>query len=135
MLKTEVIGNLGHDASVRQINGRDYVCFDVAHGERVNGERRTVWISVLWSGNGGNLLQYLRKGATVFARGDLSAKLYTSRDGKTNISMSLMAREIQMCQFAEQGQQQQSQANAQPVQQTAQQSPAAAAGDDEDLPF
>ena len=105
MLKAEIIGNLGHDATTRQINGKDYVCFDVAHGEKVNGERRTVWISVLWSGNGGNLLQYLRKGATVFVRGDLSAKLYTDRAGQTNISMSVMAREIQMCQFAEQGQQ------------------------------
>lgn len=103
MLKAEIIGNLGHDATTRQINGKDYVCFDVAHGERQNGERRTVWISVLWAGNGGNLLQYLRKGATVFARGDFSAKLYTNRDGNVNISQSIMAREVQMCSFAEKG--------------------------------
>lgn len=101
MLKAEIIGNLGHDATTRQINGKDYVCFDVAHGERQNRERRTVWISILWAGNGGNLLQYLRKGATVFVRGDFSAKLYTNRDGNVNISQSIMAREVQMCSFAE----------------------------------
>jgi single stranded DNA-binding protein len=101
MLKAEIIGNLGHDATTRQINGKDYVCFDVAHGERQNGERRTVWISILWAGNGGNLLQYLRKGATVFVRGDFSAKLYTNRDGNVNISQSIMAREVQMCSFVE----------------------------------
>lgn len=101
MLKAEIIGNLGHDATTRQINGKDYVCFDVAHGERQNGERRTVWISILWAGNGGNLLQYLRKGATVFVRGDFSAKLYTNRDGNVNISQSIMAREVQICTFAE----------------------------------
>lgn len=101
MLKAEIIGNLGHDATTRQINGKDYVCFDVAHGERQNGEKRTVWISILWAGNGGNLLQYLRKGATVFVRGDFSAKLYTNRDGNVNISQSIMAREVQMCSFAE----------------------------------
>lgn len=101
MLKAEIIGNLGHDATTRQINGKDYVCFDVAHGERQNGERRTVWISILWAGNGGNLLQYLRKGATVFVRGDFSAKLYTNRDGNVNISQSIMAREVQICSLAE----------------------------------
>jgi single stranded DNA-binding protein len=101
MLKAEIIGNLGHDATTRQINGKDYVCFDVEHGERQNGERRTVWISILWAGNGGNLLQYLRKGATVFVRGDFSAKLYTNRAGNVNISQSIMAREVQMCSFAE----------------------------------
>ncbi len=129
MLKAEVIGNLGHDASVRQINGKDYVCFDVAHGEKVNGERKTVWISVLWSGNGGNLLQHMRKGATVFVRGDLTAKTYTGRDGQTSVSMSVMAREIQMCQFVERGQQP---ANTQTVPQP---SPMAASGADDDLPF
>lgn len=103
MLKAEIIGNLGHDATTRQINGKDYVCFDVAHGERQNGEKKTVWISILWAGNGGNLLQYLRKGATVFVRGDFSAKLYTNRDGNVNISQSIMAREVQMCSFAEKG--------------------------------
>lgn len=78
MLKAEIIGNLGHDATTRQINGKDYVCFDVAHGERQNGEKRT-----------------------VFVRGDFSAKLYTNRDGNVNISQSIMAREVQMCSFAE----------------------------------
>lgn len=137
MLKAELIGNLGHDASVRQINGRDYVCLDVAHGEKVNGERKTVWISVLWLGNGGGLLQYLRKGATVFVRGDISAKIYTNRDGQTSVSMSVMARELQICQFAEQGRQSaQPQTSAPPAQQAvAQTSSMTTAGEDDDLPF
>lgn len=101
MLKAEIIGNLGHDATTRQINGKDYVCFDVAHGERQNGERRTVWISILWAGNGGNLLQYLRKGATVFVRGDFTVKIYTNREGVATISQTIMAREVQICTFAE----------------------------------
>lgn len=148
MLKAEIIGNLGNDATTRQINGKDYVCFDVAHGERQNGERRTVWISILWAGNGGNLLQYLRKGATVFVRGDFSAKLYTNRDGNVNISQSIMAREVQMCSFAEREQTQtnngykqapQAQYSQSPTSAPRQNTPATPAANldnpDDDLPF
>lgn len=119
MLIAEIIGNLGHDAVVKQINGKEYTSFDVAHSERMsNGERRTVWVSVLRSGNGGQLLQYLKKGARVFVRGELSAKVYTTRDGATNVSLSVMAREVQICQTVEDGQQQQ-QHTAQPYRQAA----------------
>lgn len=34
-------------------------------------------------------------------RSDFSAKLYTNRYGNVNISQSIMAREVQMCSFAE----------------------------------
>ncbi|EJW89462.1 single-strand binding family protein, partial [gut metagenome] len=54
MLKVTVIGNLGADAAVRNINGNDYVCFNLAHEERVKEEKVTIWISVIWYGNGGN---------------------------------------------------------------------------------
>lgn len=117
MLIAEIIGNLGHDAVVKLINGKEYTSFDMAHSERMsNGERRTVWVSVLRSGNGGQLLQYLKKGARVFVRGELSAKVYTTRDGSANVSLSVMARETQLCQTVDDGQQQQT---AQPYRQTA----------------
>lgn len=118
MLIAEIIGNLGHDAVVKQINGKEYTSFDVAHSERMsNGERRTVWVSVLRSGNGGQLLQHLKKGARVFVRGELSAKIYTTRDGASNVSLSVMARETQLCQTVDDGQQQQR--AAQPYRQAA----------------
>lgn len=150
MLFAEIIGNLGHDAAVKLINGKEYTSFDVAHSERTaGGERRTVWVSVLRSGNGGQLLQYLKKGARVFVRGELSAKIYTTRDGASNVSLSVMAREVQLCQTVEDGQQQQHTAQpyrqAAPVQQpqyapqpaavTAQPAARTLEDDGEDLPF
>lgn len=149
MLIAEIIGNLGHDAAVKLINGKEYTSFDVAHEERTANGGRTVWVSVLRSGNGGQLLQYLKKGARVFVRGELTAKIYTTRDGASNVSLSVMAREVQMCQFVDSGQQQQRTAQpyrqAAPVQQP-QYAPQPAAGtaqpaartledDVEDLPF
>lgn len=140
MLIAEIIGNLGHDAVVKQINGKEYTSFDVAHSERMsNGERRTVWVSVLRSGNGGQLLQYLKKGARVFVRGELSAKVYTTRDGSANVSLSVMARETQLCQTVDEGQQQQTaqqpQRAPQPAAMPAQQAAQALEDVGEDLPF
>lgn len=106
MLTAEIIGNLGFDAVVKQINGKDYVSFDVAHEQR-NGDRsETVWVSVLWYGNGGNLLQYLKKGAKVFVRGRLQAGIYTSQKTmQSKVSLSVLVTEIHMCQFLKDEQQ------------------------------
>ena len=155
MLIAEIIGNLGYDAVVKQINGKDYVSFDVAHEERNGNDKSTVWVSVLWYGNGGNLLQYLKKGAKVFVRGRLQAGIYTSQKTMQNkVSLSVFVTEIQMCEFAKG--EQQDQAPQSPIPNSGQQvgnyrdgdpfirgakaiqsslSPAPAAADEEDLPF
>ena len=100
MLTAEVIGNLGRDAQTKQISDRSYVSFDVAHEQRNGENRETVWVSVLWYGNGGNLVQYLKRGAKVFVRGRLVPSIYTGRDGEARLSLSLMATEVHMCEFA-----------------------------------
>lgn len=105
MLTAEIIGNLGRDAQTRQIREKNYVSFDVAHEQRNGESSETVWVSVLWYGNGGNLLQHLRKGAKVFVRGRLVPGIYTGRDGVARLSLSLMATEVQMCEFAKAEQQ------------------------------
>ena len=105
MLTAEVIGNLGRDAQTKQISDRSYVSFDVAHEQRNGENRETVWVSVLWYGNGGNLVQYLKRGAKVFVRGRLVPGIYTGRDGVARLSLSLMATEVQMCEFAKAEQQ------------------------------
>lgn len=99
MLKLEVIGNLGADAEVKTINEREYVTFSVAHTERGKGEDndKTIWVSALWGGNGGKLLQYLKKGTKVFLRGDLNVNLFQSKSGAYDYSINVMVREIQLC--------------------------------------
>lgn len=97
MLTIEVIGNLGNDAEIKNINGKEVVSFNVAHSEKYNGQENTTWVSVLWYGNGGNLVQYLKKGAKVFVRGRLSVNIYQTRDGRWNAGVNLTATEINLC--------------------------------------
>ena len=67
MLKLQVIGNLGADARLVNSNGNEFVSMRVAHSENytINGQQSTwtLWVDCTLNGNGGNLLQYLKKGA------------------------------------------------------------------------
>ena len=71
MLKVEIIGNIGNDAETKEFGGKKYVSFSVAHTEYQKDEQGnrtdlTTWCSVLWFGEGGGLLPYLKRGAKVF---------------------------------------------------------------------
>lgn len=97
MLKIEVIGNIGNDAEIKNINGNECVSFNVASSEKRNGTEYTTWVSVLMNGNGGNLTQYLKKGAKVFVRGNLSVKPYQGNNGQWNVGINVSASEVQLC--------------------------------------
>lgn len=83
MLNFSVIGNLGRDAEVKNLNGNQFVSFNVASTESwtdKNGVRqeRTTWVSCILNGDGGALLPYLKKGKRVYVSGEGSVKLYSS---------------------------------------------------------
>lgn len=98
MLQVEVIGNLGGDAEIKDIYGKQYVSMNVAHSERKkDGSESTVWVSALWYGNGGNLMQHLTKGCKVFLRGRLAAKAYLDRSNQPQSSLTVYVTEITLC--------------------------------------
>lgn len=83
MFRTIIIGNLGSDAHVEQNNGRPFVSFRVAHNDRYTKEDGTVvesmtWISCALNGDGGNLLQHLKKGRLVYVEGRSTLRVYSS---------------------------------------------------------
>ena len=148
MLQIEVIGNLGKDAEVKEFSGKKYVCFSVAHTENVRAQKpgeppvqRTTWLSVYWYGDGGAMLQYLKRGTKVFVRGTMRNNLYTDRTGQTRVDINVNAREVYLCGSVSQTQpaSQPTQAAAQqptaPTQPQPQQASPAPIGGEDDLPF
>lgn len=83
MQQFSIIGNLGRDAEVKNVNGRQFVSFTVGctdswvDSNNVRQER-TTWYSCVLNGDGGKLLPFLRKGKKVFVQGEGSVKLYSS---------------------------------------------------------
>lgn len=87
MLQLIIVGNLGADAVVKEANGKKFVSFNVAHTERWTDDQgvihdTTQWVGCALSGNGGNLLQYLRKGTNVYAIGRVKTRVYSSEQAR-----------------------------------------------------
>lgn len=67
MIKVEIIGNLGADATLQEKNGNRFVAFRVANTDKwvdkSTGQviESTQWISCTLNGDGGALLPYLKR--------------------------------------------------------------------------
>lgn len=123
MIQATIIGNIGADAQVKEINGKQYCSFNVASTRTRGGQKETTWASVLYYVND-NLMPYLVKGAGVCVIGDLTAKAYQKSDGTAGIDLSLFANTLTLC-----GGRQEQTAPGQPQPSGTPQS------DDKDLPF
>lgn len=102
MLKIQVIGNLGADAELHQSNGSEFISFRVAHTESItrNGVQTdsVTWVDVTMNGNGGQLLQYLKKGAKVYVDGNVALRVYSSKkDRCMKAGATCFARTVELC--------------------------------------
>lgn len=98
MLNLQIIGNLGADAERRETNGRAFITFRVAHSEKRNDVERTTWVSCVLNGDGGNLAQYLVKGAKVFVSGRAQLKTYSSpKTHQIEAGLDLNVDRIELC--------------------------------------
>lgn len=74
MKQLTIIGNLGADAELKVLNGRECVTFRVADTESyTNAQGRkveqTTWYDCVLNNNGGQLLRYLSRGTKVMVQG------------------------------------------------------------------
>lgn len=127
MIKVEIIGNLGADATLQEKNGNRFVAFRVANTDKwvdkSTGQviESTQWISCTLNGDGGALLPYLKRGTKVFVRGNAQFVVFSSaKTRQMEVGVNLFVREIELCGGAKENQQQPQQP-AQTPQQPAQQ--------------
>lgn len=103
MFKGQIIGNLGTDAELRVHNENKFISFKVANSEKYTAQDGTVhetlqWISVTWNGDGGKLLQYLKKGVKVYVTGSLTVGTYSSpKERRILPDINLRADYIELC--------------------------------------
>lgn len=129
MLQLEIIGNLGNDAEIKEFSGKKYVSMNVAHSEKKkDGSENTVWVSVLWYGDGGGLFQYLKRGCKVFLHGRLVPKAYIDKQNQPQCAVNMYANEVTLCG----GKQEATRQDGGTTTNNAASSPV---NDDDDLPF
>lgn len=102
MIKMQIIGNLGADAQVYSENGSKFVKLSIAdtvHRKKADGstEEKTTWVSATINGDGGELIQYLKKGTKVYASGDARVKTFHSEKQRALVAgIDLFIRDIQL---------------------------------------
>lgn len=115
MQKIMIIGKLGNDAEVKQVNDKYLLSFSVACSTKVKTEYKTTWYKIVsFSDTKPNLAEYLKKGTTVFVEGEPKINTYTNKDGVTESNFEIIFPKIQLISGSKKEEQQQAPA---PVQQ------------------
>ena len=87
MIKMQVIGHLGQDATVNTVNGKTVINFSVAHSEKYKNKDgievdKSVWVSAAYWTDRVNVGMYLKKGTQVYLEGTPEAKTYTNKNNE-----------------------------------------------------
>lgn len=101
MLKMQIIGNLGKDCIVNNVNGRNVMNFTVAHTEKFkdsqgNNQERTTWVDCAWWTDRTAISQYLSKGTKVWVEGTPEVRSFTRNDGSAGAVLAMRVRELQL---------------------------------------
>ena len=101
MIKLNVIGNLGKDALVNTVNGRNVINFTVAHTEKFKDaqgtqKERTEWVDCAYWTDRTAIAPYLKKGTQVYVDGNPDVRTYTNQQGQTSGIITLRVSNIQL---------------------------------------
>jgi single-strand DNA-binding protein len=101
MIKLQVIGNLGKDCVVNNVNGKNVMNFTVAHTEKYKDStgaqrEKTIWVDCAYWSDRTAISPYLKKGTQVYVEGSPEVRTYTTQDGKSGAALSLRVSNIQL---------------------------------------
>ncbi|GAC1443830.1 MAG: single-stranded DNA-binding protein [Sediminibacterium sp.] len=101
MIKLQVIGNLGKDAILNNVNGKNVINFTVAHTERFkdaqgNQKDRTTWVDCAYWTDRAGIAPYLKKGTQVYVEGNPDIRTYTTQDGRNGASLTMRVLSVQL---------------------------------------
>jgi len=101
MIKLQIVGNLGKDCIVKEINGKNVINFSVAHTEKFkdaqgNQKERTTWVECAYWTDRTAVAQYLKKGKMVYAEGSPEADAYTNKENQPAATLRMRVQNLQL---------------------------------------
>jgi single-strand DNA-binding protein len=101
MIKLQIVGNLGKDCIVKEVNGKNVINFSVAHTERYkdsqgNQKERTTWVECAYWTDKTAVAQYLTKGKTVYAEGSPEADAYLNKENQAAATLRMRVQSLQL---------------------------------------
>lgn len=123
MYRLEAIGNIGQDAEIKPINGKDYYSFSMAYTEKRGGVDKTYWIKCLkLVGESNKLGNYLKKGQQVLVSGMPYTSAYINKENKAVSDQCVFVNNLQLL-------------GSRPQTNTESNNPSTSSSQDDDLPF
>lgn len=101
MIKLTLIGNLGKDCVVNNVNGKNVINFNVAHTEKFKDssgmqKEKTIWVECAYWSDRTGIAPYLKKGTNVYLEGNPDVRTYTNNEGKQGASLRLNVQFVQL---------------------------------------
>lgn len=100
MKQLTVTGNLGHSATVQEINGRNYYKFSIAVAGSAK-DAPTEWVDVLYPQFSESLGDLLRSGTKVLVVGKNTVRAYTDKEGRARAGESVWADKLEILKVNE----------------------------------
>ena len=143
MIKVQVIGNVGQDARVNEVNGRKAVNFSVCHNQKRTDKdgvvtEHQVWVnSTYWrEGNQSvEVAKYLKKGTKVFVEGYPDVEIYKDKEGRPACALNVRVSNIELLQVKEPDQDTGNDADKFYENRAANAAPVPSGDESDDLPF
>lgn len=97
MISLVIIGNLGKDAEVKEVNGKKVINFSVCHTQKnKDGSSKSTWVECGKWGETTAIAPYLTKGTKVYVEGVPDLNLYKKNDGEPGGSIRLLVNKIEL---------------------------------------
>jgi single-strand DNA-binding protein len=99
-LELDIIGNLGNDCVVQEVNGKKVVNFSIAHSEKWKGsdgvqKEKTTWVECnFWDAD--KLAPYLVKGTMVSVQGNPEVRFYQKNTGDNAAQLRCKVTRLQL---------------------------------------
>jgi len=101
MIKLQVIGHLGRDGLLKEVNGKSVINFTVAHSERYKDgqgvqKERTTWVDCAYWSDRTAVAPYLLKGQLVYVEGTVEAEAYMNKENQPAATLRMRVLNIQL---------------------------------------
>lgn len=101
MIKLQIIGHIGKDATVNNVNGKNVINFHVAHSEKYKDAsgteiNKTTWVDCAYWADRTAVAQYLKSGTQVFVEGQPDIRQCKANDGTNRANITLRVNNIQL---------------------------------------
>ncbi|MBC7689556.1 MAG: single-stranded DNA-binding protein [Aquabacterium sp.] len=101
MIKLQIIGNLGKDCIMKEVNGKTVINFSVVHSERYKDNQgvqkeRATWVECAYWTDKTGVVPYLTKGKTIYAEGYPEAEAYMNKENQAAATLRMRVMNIQL---------------------------------------